>query len=114
MEDDNLVADLLGEMLVEMGHTVCATGSTQSGAVAAAKLHNPDLMIIDLMLREGNGLDAVDLIQQTRHTPYVLVSGDALKVLKQRPNAVAILKPYTEAILVAAMNRALGQVPQWL
>jgi CheY-like chemotaxis protein len=61
VEDDDLVAELIGEMLANMKHIVCTTTATQSGAVAAAKFYNPDLMIVDVMLREGNGLDAVDI-----------------------------------------------------
>lgn len=109
VEDDGLVAELLVEMLAEMGHTICATEATQSGAVAAAKLHNPDLMIVDVMLSEGNGLDAVDTILRSQPIPFVFVSGDVMKVLTHRPDAIAILKPYTEAMLVAAMNRAISR-----
>jgi CheY-like chemotaxis protein len=112
VEDDDLVAELIGEMLADMKHIVCTTTATQSGAVTAAKLYNPDLMIVDVMLREGNGLDAVDLILQRGHVPHFFVSGDVAKVLKLRPDAIVVLKPYTEATLVAAMNHALAQAPK--
>jgi two-component system, response regulator PdtaR len=108
VEDDAILADLLAELLAELGHSVCAIEATQDGAVAAAARHKPDLMIVDAQLRQGGGLAAVETILRDGPLAHILVSGDIAKVLAVRPDAVALQKPYTEASLVAAMARALA------
>jgi two-component system, response regulator PdtaR len=107
VEDDACVAELLGELLAEMGHKVCAVETTEAGAVAAASRHKPDLMIVDVLLREGSGIGAVESIMQAGSVPHFFVSGNISKVLALRPAAVVLQKPYSEAGLVSAMNRAL-------
>jgi CheY-like chemotaxis protein len=47
VEDDAMIAMLLADMFAAMGHDVCAIERTEAGAVAAATLCKPDLMIVD-------------------------------------------------------------------
>lgn len=105
-EDDELIGELLGEMLADMGHEVCAVESTEIDTVAAARLFRPDLLIVDLHLRPGSGIAAVDLIQQTRIIPHILVSGNIAQVRERRPDAIMLEKPYNQASLAAAIDRA--------
>ena len=108
VEDDALIAMLLEETLAELGHGVCAVEASQSGAVKAALRCRPDLMIVDVELREGNGVSAVDEILRTKFFPHLYVSGDINKVLALRPGAVAIGKPFREPELIRAIHRALA------
>jgi two-component system, response regulator PdtaR len=64
-EDDTIVGMLLGELLKEMGHDVCAIETTEADAVAAAVRCRPDLMIIDVRLGDGSGISAVKEILRT-------------------------------------------------
>lgn len=105
-EDDELIGELLGEMLADMGHVVCAVEATQNGTIAAARQFQPELLIVDLQLSPGNGIDAVDLILQTRSVPYILVSGNIARIRELRPEAVMLEKPYTRASLAAAIDLA--------
>jgi len=104
-EDDELIGELLSEMLVQMGHGVCSIETTEAGTVAAARLYQPDLLIVDLRLSPGSGVDAVDLIMQTRFIPHILVSGSIARLRELRPDAIMLEKPYTQAALAAAILR---------
>jgi two-component system, response regulator PdtaR len=108
VEDYTLIAMLLGETLAEMGHGVCAVEATQAGAVKAALRYRPDLIIVDAVLREGNGVSAVEEILSAGFVPHLFVSGDIKKVLALRPGAVAIEKPFREPELIQAIHRALA------
>ena len=108
VEDDALIGMLLGEMLEDMGHDVCAIEATEDGAVASAALCHPDLMIVDAQLGQGSGLVAVDKIQQTGIMPHVFVSGDISRVRMLRPNSIIVQKPYREAEIANAIQRAIG------
>jgi CheY-like chemotaxis protein len=107
VEDDSLIAMLLVETLVEMGHGVCSVEATERGAVMAALRCRPDLIIADAQLREGNGISAIGEILSTGFVPHLFVSGNIKEVLARRPGAVAIEKPFREAELDRAIQRAL-------
>jgi CheY-like chemotaxis protein len=106
-EDDALIGMLLEEMLTGMGHYVCSVEATETDTVTGATKHRPDMMIIDALLGDGSGIEAVDKILLTGFIPHVFASGDALGVRMRRPTAVVIGKPYNEQDLTQAMLRAL-------
>ena len=107
-EDDAIVGTLLGELLKEMGHEVCAIEATEADAVAAAVRCRPDLMIIDVRLGDGSGISAVEEILRTGPVSYMFVSGDIASVQALRPGTVIIRKPYREPDLAQAIQRAIG------
>lgn len=111
VEDDALVGILLGEMLEQMGHDVCAIEATEGDAVVGADKLRPDLMIVDAWLNEGNGISAVDKIEQNGPMPHIFVSGDIARVKALRPDSVMVQKPFREDELAYAIERALGAGP---
>jgi len=108
MEDDTLIGLLLAEMLEEMGHEVCAVEATETAAVAAALRCRPQLLIVDVRLRDGSGVSAVDRILRTGPVPYILMSGDISRVRALRPGSVVLQKPFREPDFVRAIQRALN------
>ena len=106
-EDDFMIAWFLEELLVAMGHEVCAVVADQAATVAAAQEHLPDLMIVDEGLREGSGIAAVAQILQTRFVPHIFATGDRFCVLTHNPDAVVLQKPYTAKALTQAIEQAL-------
>ena len=109
-EDDFLIAMFLEELLVAMGHQVCAVVADQAATVAAAMEHVPDLMIVDEGLREGSGIEAVAEILETRFVPHIFATGNCSRVLAQCPDAIVLQKPYTANALTRAIEQAL-QIP---
>ena len=108
VEDDRVIALLLSETVKNLGHSVCAIASTQAEAVVLAQTHQPDLMIVDAGLRDGNGVAAVDAILATRFVAHLFVTGDARRVRALRPDAIVLEKPFFEPDLVAAIEQALA------
>jgi len=107
IEDDALLAMLLSELLVGMGHGVCATAATEAEAVIAATRHKPDVMIVDVSLGRGSGVSAVEEILRAGPIAHVFISGDAAKIQARMPDAVIVRKPFRPAELVDAIERAL-------
>jgi DNA-binding response OmpR family regulator len=107
VEDDAMIAELLAEVITDLGHFVCGIEASETGAVEAAARFKPDLMIVDVHLGLGSGFAAMEAINRVGFVAHLFVTGNIAKVLALRPSAVALQKPYTEAALVAAMERAL-------
>jgi len=107
IEDDALIAMMLAEVLSGMGHEVCATAGTPAEAIAAARQKNPDLVLSDVKLRNGSGIDAVQEILRSKPVPHMFMTGDTLGLKLRLPNAVAVRKPFSEAALAKAIEKAL-------
>jgi CheY-like chemotaxis protein len=108
VEDDVLIGELVGEMLEEMGHTICAIETSEATAVRAAAKHRPDLMIVDARLGEGSGIDAVATILKSGFIPHLFVSGNIAKVRALRPDAILLEKPFHEPELAVANAQAMA------
>jgi CheY-like chemotaxis protein len=108
IEDNAIIAMLLEATLGDMGYAVCAIEATETGAVAAAVLHRPDLLIVDARLSEGSGVSAVDRILRDGFVPHVFVSGSELKSEMLDSRAVRLSKPYDKRALITAIQRALA------
>ena len=111
VEDDANIRAALAETLESLGHSVCATATTETEAVAAADWWMPDLMIVDIGLATGSGVAAVARILQARHVPHVFMSG----VQPEYPasSAQVLRKPFRETDLILSMEAALQPPRQW-
>jgi CheY-like chemotaxis protein len=103
-----VTAFFLEEVLVGLGHEVCAVESSEEGAVAAAARRQPDLMIVDFRLKHGSGVAVVERIARSGAIRHVFISGDSLGVRTLRPDAIVLEKPFRERDLVRAIDRVFG------
>jgi DNA-binding response OmpR family regulator len=110
--EDNLdIGSLLGVLLGELGHEVCAIATTEAEAVHAALCHRPELIIADVQLGSGSGIAAIDRILGVRFVPHLFMSGSITKLRAIRPDAVALQKPFNESELMAAIRRVFAGAP---
>lgn len=100
-----MIGILLADLLSGMGHH-CKVAATEAGTVIDAIRYCPDLMIVDAQLGNGSGIAAVDAILESGPMPHLFVSGDARQVSVLRPRAVVLQKPFREADLARAIQRA--------
>jgi len=107
IEDDALIAMMLGEMLSDLGHQVCATATTPAEAIAAARQEAPDLLLSDVKLRNGSGIDAVEEILRSRPVSHMFMTGDTAGLKLRLPDAVAVRKPFSAAALAKAIEKAV-------
>ena len=102
VEDDAMVAMVLADMLVDQQHEICGIATTESDAVNAAARCKPDMMIVDVRLRAGSGVAALEAIRRSGPMPHIIMSGAGLQ-----SDAVILRKPFREADLVRALECAL-------
>lgn len=110
VEDEPLIALLLAEMLTAMGHEVCGSERTEADAVTTALRLSPELMIVDACLHEGSGISAVEEILHAGFVAHIFMSGAHLSEETFHPQAVSIRKPFFEADLIRAIEKATAIV----
>ncbi|WP_430385444.1 response regulator [Blastomonas fulva] len=106
VEDDAIIALLLSDVVESLGYQVCDIVMTQAEAVASARASRPDLMIVDVGLRSGSGVGAMQAILKERVTPHIFVTGDRRNVLQLAPDAVILEKPFFIPDLIRAIEVA--------
>jgi two-component system, response regulator PdtaR len=106
IEDEPLIALLFEEVLSELGHEVCASVTTEAEAIEAAARCKPELIISDVRLKKGSGIDAVNAILRAGFVPHIFVSGDRLDRKLLNPAAGFLQKPFEERHLVDAIAHA--------
>ncbi len=106
VEEDGLIAMDLADLLISMGHDVCAIASTEGDAEEAAARWQPDLMIVDSSLYNGNGVAAMLRIFEAGDMAHFYVTGNPSAVWELAPNAIVVTKPFTMRDLDRGMVRA--------
>jgi CheY-like chemotaxis protein len=73
VDDSELVTVALGLLLSETGHAV-RTAATVAAAVAAAREATPDVLLLDLTLPDGDGLDVLRALSAEGRAPRATVA----------------------------------------
>ena len=85
VEDSELVADALHTLLEALGHSVRVAPSVRL-AVAACEAEIPDIMLLDLGLGDGHGLEVLEQVKARGVVPRVVaaMTGDDEPAMKRR------------------------------
>jgi DNA-binding response OmpR family regulator len=107
-EDDLMLADFLEEAVAELGHTVCGVAGDVGQAVALARVHQPDVAIIDMQLAGTElGSDIVDQLIASGDLGcmgVLYVTGEADQVFcEARSGHACLRKPYSMHALETAL-----------
>ncbi|MGA2127356.1 MAG: response regulator [Xanthobacteraceae bacterium] len=106
IEDEAMVAMLLEDMLIELGHQVVATAGEMHRAVKLASELTVDLAIVDVNLH-GEPAYPLATILTGRRVPFFFATGYGAAGLKQEWRGVtALQKPFQARELAAAISRA--------
>jgi len=113
IEDNEMNRDMLSRRLTRRGYEVLVACDGVEG-VEAARIHLPDLILMDLSLPEMDGWTATRILKsdsRTRHIPVIALTahameGDRQKALSAGCNAFDT-KPVEIARLIEIMNRLL-------
>ncbi|MEQ9607377.1 MAG: response regulator [Kiloniellaceae bacterium] len=110
IEDEPIIAMDLEGIVEGLGHKVAAIADTRSSAVAAARSHNPGLVLADIQLADGSsGIDAVTDILNDFQVPVIFITAYPDRLLTgERPEPTFLItKPFQEATVKAAISQAL-------
>jgi two-component system, OmpR family, alkaline phosphatase synthesis response regulator PhoP len=81
VDDNKDLRQLVKYRLEEDKYHVFSTGDAESG-LALARKHNPDLVVLDVVLPRMNGLEFCRTLRQASQTPIIFLSGKKKEVDK--------------------------------
>jgi two-component system, response regulator PdtaR len=112
-EDEALIRMDLAEMLAEESYEVVGQAADGEAAVAMAREHRPDLVVLDVKMPKLDGIAAARAIAAERIAPVVILTAFSQRDLIERARdagAMAYLvKPFTKHDLVPAIEMAVSR-----
>ena len=113
-EDETIIRLDLVEMLTESGYEVVAQAENGAVAVELAKLHKPDLAILDVKMPEMDGITAAEQIISI--APVLMLTAFSQRDLIERARDAGVMayvvKPFSINDLLPAIEIAISRQRQ--
>ncbi len=116
VEDTSSLSMVYEAVLTRVGHRV-ACAATLAEARTACAAHRPRLVLLDLQLPDGDGLELIDHLRETGGPEcrvIVITADGSINRAVQAMRAGAfdfLVKPFDESRLVSAVENALATAP---
>ena len=111
VEDESLVAMGLADQLVRMGHSVIGQAKSAADALDQFRRLEPDLMLVDVRLDGGDGIDLARQCLQIRRVTMIVISAFSDAELLRRAGEAGVfgylIKPVEQGQLAAQLQVAV-------
>ena len=112
VEDERVVAMDIQNRLKDLGYSVCGSASSGEDAVKKASELQPDLVLMDIVLKgKMDGIDAAGQIRERFNIPVVYLTAFSDEKTLQRARVTGphgyILKPFDDRELRSNIEMAL-------
>lgn len=112
-DDEPLIRMDLRIVLESIGHTVIAEAEDGKQAIDLTRSLKPDLVMLDIMMPNLDGLEAAKMIRVEDIAPVMLISGFAEEDMLKKADEAGVLsyirKPFSQNDLIPAISIALGR-----
>ena len=113
VEDESIIAMEIESYIIKLGYTVIDICSSENDAYKKALEDEVDLILMDIFLREGDGIDAAKRIKRHKEIPIIFLTAHMDEKSIERSlevDPVAYLtKPFNRQELFAAIKIALSK-----
>jgi CheY-like chemotaxis protein len=116
IEDDPILRENTQELLELSNYKVISTANGKKG-IEVAKLHQPDIILCDIMMPELDGYDVLQALShnlETQHIPFIFLSAKSEhKDIRKGMELGAddyLTKPFDEIELIGAIESRLAKI----
>lgn len=107
-EDEYLVAEMVGGILKELGHTVVGKATDGQQAVAMTEKLKPAVVVMDIKMPDMDGIEAARRIADVCPTPVVVLTAYETPEMIEAATAAGVGAYLTKPPMARDMNRALA------
>jgi len=116
-DDESVICMDLREMLSNLGYLVVGDAGDGKSAVNLARELRPDVVLMDVMMPDMDGIEAARILTEERIAPVVLLTAYSQRDLIDRAKAVGVVgylvKPIQENDLAPAIEVALARFQEF-
>ncbi|SDE02353.1 regulatory protein, Fis family [Mucilaginibacter pineti] len=111
VEDEFIIADVLGEILQRGGYEVCGIADNFSEAIELIEKHQPGFVVVDIYLKgKKTGIDLANILSE-KNIPFIYISANSnqrvLEAAKKTNPYGFVVKPFREKDVLIALDIAL-------
>jgi two-component system, NtrC family, response regulator AtoC len=115
VDDDRVIREALAATLEEAGYTPCAVSGVQA-AVAELREHKFEAMLLDVRLKDGNGLELLEMVRkEVPKLPVIMATayGDSERTISAMKAGAFdyVTKPFDLDVLLASLGKAVRTPP---
>ena len=113
VDEDSELTQILAAYLERAGHE-CVKVHSGAQALAAWQERSFDLVISDLNMPNGDGIDLAESLRRSEAVPIIFITGfksDFARRLASAPNITVLEKPFELKMLMNIIDGALTGVP---
>lgn len=111
VDDDEAIAELLGQTLAEAGHLPLRASNGRQ-AVESTKNERPDIVVMDVHMPDMNGYDAAAVLKNDPDTAQIPIIMHTVDGSKERGERIGVerflVKPVKKEDLLQAINEVAG------
>ncbi|ABS55418.1 response regulator receiver protein [Methanoregula boonei 6A8] len=113
VEDDDIIAKVVGWRLEKLGYSLCGRASSGTEALDLLERNVPDLILMDINIKgEINGIETTKMIKKRIHIPVIYLTSHSDDVTLARAKETYpegfISKPFNDNDLKVAIELALN------
>jgi len=116
-EDESIIAMEIKEMLNNLGYLVVGEAGDGRSVVNLCRELRPDVVLMDIVMPDMDGIEAASILTQERLAPVVLLTAYFQKDLVERARQAGVItylvKPVQEANLAPAIEIALARFSEF-
>ncbi|TVQ03177.1 MAG: response regulator [Planctomycetaceae bacterium] len=116
-DDEPRMREFFRKSLERLGHEVVSAAGSGRELRQHCELHQPDLVITDIAMPDGDGLEIVAELTRQRPLPVILVSAhhspEFIERARQNNVLAYLIKPITDTDLVPAIAIAMARFEQF-
>lgn len=111
VEDDMIISMVLERMILKLGHKVINKVITGQGAIDSARDMNPDLILMDIQLKDDvDGISAMQQIRENSDVHVIYITGNSdqynLSRAKETNFVDYLVKPIQMSHLKKSISKA--------
>ncbi len=111
VDDDPETREALGTLTAAEGFSVTAAGDLREARIEITR-QQPDVLLIDLSLPDGSGLDLIPQVERRNGTEIILITGNASVETAVEALRVGAADYLTKPVNVARLRALLSRVPR--
>ncbi|MFH5832686.1 response regulator [Halalkalibaculum sp. DA3122] len=109
VEDDMIISMVLERMIEKLNHQIVDTITTGKGAIKAALTTSPDLILMDIQLKDDtDGIDAMREIKKDRDIPVIYITGNSDLYNQKRAKQLGYLKYMIKPVRMDDLKEAIS------
>lgn len=113
VDDERLILTAQARELRQYGYNISTAESVREAEIWLQNNHRPDLVILDMRMPSGDGLELAPKLEELNHVPFILQTAYSEQDIIDQANASGaicyLVKPVTIAQLIPAIETALSR-----